>query len=520
MPDKLGEVVFASPDGQRRIGVLLKRTYTFQDGGGCDVADEDQQEPICFEEVTYEELDPPRVSPVQVDNDLFAFRRKTDLVVQGSAYAYVNDVSMTHVSARIGTFERTIRVYGERRLIRGINGELVFDLPEPFDSIPIRYDRAYGGVDVTAFKRRPAPLMLRELAQVMPQFPIATDTPFHYARNPCGRGFLIEDDEESLAAVEVPNLEFPFDPITPERLAVRSVHGWVDAPLPACMDWQSAGWFPRIAYLGGALFPPDYKGPVRETELGWAAAELVDIQPVTCHPEEPLRMEFTQGASAGMSLDYVAPGELVQLRNLHPVYPFCTFRLPDEVPRAVIELGAGNWNGLEPHLNAIVIRPEEDQVVMIWCASAPVASTFRPDDIDELRREVSWLNEGSDPNGASYSGTAEFQLAATPDHLVRVFQDHHGEQQNPDLVQGVVTVDRRDGAGRRLLHDPLHSVEPESPVLGFPEQETRQHRSPDADRCRGRAEYSPGRNQLLGLPGRDDRLGDRCRPRGVDGGRD
>lgn len=267
MPDRFGEIVFGSPDGQPRIGLLLKRTYTFQDGAGCDAAGEDEQEPICFGELPYEEADPPRVSPVQADNDLFAFRRKTDLVIQGSAYTYVNGVSMTHVSVRVGTFKRTIRVYGERRLTRGLNGKLMFDMPEPFDAMPVRYDRAYGGVDATALKRRPVPLMLRELAEAMPQLPIATDTPFHYARNPCGRGFLIEDDEESLGAAEVPNLEFPFDPITPERLAVRSVHGWVDAPLPACMDWQSAGWFPRIAYLGGALFPPDYRGPVRETEL-------------------------------------------------------------------------------------------------------------------------------------------------------------------------------------------------------------------------------------------------------------
>jgi hypothetical protein len=383
------------PDGERRIGLVLKRTYTFQDGGGCDVVDEDQQEPICFAELTYEELDPPRVSPVQVDNDLFAFRRKTDLVIQANAYTYVNDVSMTHVSVRVGTFNRTIRVYGERRLVRGISGKLLFDVPEPFDSIPVRYDRAYGGVDVTALRRRPTPLMLRELAEAMPQLPIATDTPFHYARNPCGRGFLIEDDEESLAAIEVPNLEFPFDPITPERLAVGSVHGWVNAPLPACMDWQSSGWFPRFAYLGGALFPPDYRGPVRETELGWAAPDLPDIQPVISHAEEPCRMEFMQGASAGMSLDYVSPGELVELRNLHPVYPFCTFRLPGEVPRVLMEPGGGNCIALEPHLNAIVIRPEEDQVVMIWCASAPVAATFRPDDIEDLRRDVSWLTEGS-----------------------------------------------------------------------------------------------------------------------------
>jgi len=377
------------------VGLVLKRKYLFQNGGGCDAVEEEAQEPVTVEEISYEDLEPPRVSPIRVDNDCFAFRLKTDLVVQGSAYSYFSGVSMTHVSVRVGTFERSIRVYGERKLTRGADGRPRFSEPETFEAIPVRYDRAYGGVDVTELRRRPAPRMLRELAQVMPEVPIETDTPFHYARNPCGRGFLIHDDEESLAAVEIPNLEFPFDPITPERMIAGSVYGWVDAPLPACMDWQSAGWFPRIAYLGAAIFPPDYKGPVRETSLGWAAHDIVDIPPVTSTIDELPRIEFTQGASAGMSLDSIRPGEVVELQNLHPVYSFCTFRLPDEVPRARLELGSGSWTDLEPHLNAVVIRPDSDEVVMVWCASADPPARFEPGDIEELGHDVEWLVEGS-----------------------------------------------------------------------------------------------------------------------------
>ncbi len=390
-----GEAVLGILAGERQIGLVLKRTYTFQDGGGCNLAEEDRQEAISFREVPYQELDPPAVSPVRVDNDLFAFRPRTDLVVQANAYTYFEGVSMTHVALRLGSFERLIRVYGDRKLVRGLSGRLHFTEPEPFDSMPVRYDRAYGGVDRTALKRNPVPRMLQELAQTVPELPIDTDTPFHYARNPSGRGFLLAADEESIAAAQVPNLELPLDPITPERLVVGSVHGWVEAPLPAAMDWQSAGWFPRIAYLGAALFPPGYHGPVRETELGWAAADLTEIEPVTASFDQLPRAEFAQGASAGMSLAAVAPGEIVELRNLHPVYPFCSFRLPEEVPHARIELSAGSWTSLKPHLNAIVIRPEADEVVLVWCSHASVAATFDPPEIDELRREVDWKPEGS-----------------------------------------------------------------------------------------------------------------------------
>ncbi len=382
--------MIGTPDGQRRIGLVLKRTYLFQDGGGCDAAEEERQEAISFGEVPYEELVPPRISPVCRDCDVLAFRRKTDLVVQANAYTYFSGVSMTHVSVRLGGFERSIRVYGDRALLRGIDGALRFSDPEPFDALPLRYDRAYGGVDAVALRRNPAPKMLQELAEIRPEVPIETDTPFHYTRNPCGRGFVIEEDEESLATVQVPNFEFPFDPITPDRLVVRSADGWVNAPLPASMDWQSAEWFPRIAYLGAAWFPDGYRGPVRETTLGWAAPDLVDIQPAIAHFEDPMRIEFTQAASAGMSLDSVRPGELVELRNLHPIYPFCTFRLPEETPQVRMEITPGSWTDLEPHLNSLVIRPENDEVVVTWCASAPLPRMFQPDDVDELRRDIHW----------------------------------------------------------------------------------------------------------------------------------
>ncbi len=388
------QIVAGVFNGQRHAGLVMKRTYVFQDGGGCDYAGDDRQEPVSDAEIPYEELPPPHISPIRTDCDLFAFRYKTDLVIQGTAYTYFGGVPMTHVTVRLGGFERTIRVYGEREASRGPEGALHFSDPQPFDSIPVRYDRAYGGVDTVGLRRDPPPLMLQELAKVVKELPLDTDTPYHYGRNPCGRGFLIQDDEESLAAVRVPNLEFPHDPITPERLAAGTIGGWVDAPLPACMDWQSAGWFPRIAYLGAGMFPPNYRGPVRETTLGWAAPDLVDIPPATAQLGELPRFEFTQGASAGMSLDVVNPCQTIELTNLHPVYPFCTFRLPEEVPLARLELAPGQWTDLESRLNAVVVRPDADEVVMIWCASTRLALPMPLDELEIVGREVDWTPLG------------------------------------------------------------------------------------------------------------------------------
>lgn len=375
---------------------MIKRTYRFIPGAGCEVLPDALQDFVMDDECVYEDLTPPDVSPVAFDKDTFAFRPATDLVVQGTAYTYFSGVRKTWVEVRAGGFSRSIRVYGDRKVEMGPDGAPRFTRPEPFESMPVRYDYAYGGYDTTALKRYGVPPILRDLAKARPEYELYADTPFHYARNPAGRGFLIESDAESLAAVQVPNLEFPFDPITPERLAVGEPAKWIDAPLPACMDWQSATWFPRIAHLGLAPLPDDYQGRVAEIERGWAPPDLLRCPSIFQQPDKPPRPEYLQAASPGMTLANLRPDEFVQLHNLHPEQPVCTFQLPGEVPRARLELKPGEMILLDPHLNAVVIRPDTEEVVMIWRADAPAPSDLDARNWEDMRHDVSW---DTDPLG-------------------------------------------------------------------------------------------------------------------------
>lgn len=379
------ELVHGSPEGESRVGMLLKRTWLAKPDGLWELAEGEDVEPLCCHELPWYEVEPPEVAPLAYDDDTAAFRKATDVVVQGSAHTYGTPRSETGVRVTIGAFERTIRVVGDRSL-EWLNGAARFGEPEPFESLPIRYDRAYGGFDATAHARFPDP-MLEAFARIRPEWGLECATDFHYPRNPAGAGFLIHLDEESVAGARVPNLEYPEDPLTPERLAVGAPTAWPAGPLPAGMDWQDPSWFPRCAYLGTAG-PPEHAGPVAEIERGWGAPDLFEIPLLT--QSVALRSEFAQAASPGMSFPQLPLDVPFQLENLHPEQPRWLFQLPAERPAVALDLGGVGMTPLTTQLNSVVVRPDEGELVMVWCAHAPSDRRIAPDEADDLRRVVRW----------------------------------------------------------------------------------------------------------------------------------
>jgi hypothetical protein len=81
------------------------------------------------------------------------------------------------------TFRRRIAVFGERRWVRGKKGALEIGEPEPFLTMDLRYQRAFGGLAKTE------------------RGPVA------YSPNAGGKGFYL--DEKSALDGELPNLEDP-----------------------------------------------------------------------------------------------------------------------------------------------------------------------------------------------------------------------------------------------------------------------------------------------------------------------
>jgi Uncharacterized protein conserved in bacteria (DUF2169) len=364
------------------IALVLKRTYAV-DGGLCVPSDEPEM--LVRGDVPYfDDEDLPTDAPLCYTNELVAGRERTDVVVQGSAYSYGGRKGTTLASIQLGPIERGIRVYGSRRGDFDAKGKPVFTPPEPFDFVPLRYDFAYGGFDARAFLRRAGP---RKDEGGPPK-----DTPFHYPRNPCGRGFLHALDEEGFRGLAIPHLEHPFDPLTPERLAIGDAADWLDGPLPACWDWTAATWFPRCAFLG--MSPPFRRSrrPPAEVERGWAPRDLLDIPSLfQTLDTAKVRLEWGQAASPGMQFADLPPDTPFELRSLCEEHPRWSFRLPGEVPKASVRLDGVALTELAPKLQSVCIRPDHAQVACVWALRAKVARAYEERELEELPVAVDWV---------------------------------------------------------------------------------------------------------------------------------
>ena len=237
------------------------------------------------------------------------------------------------------------------------------------EKIPLRYSHAYGGHDTTAEAKNgnPAEPLQRFFDEPID---LVRASPYQYPRNPAGVGYLIEQSAESLEKLQLPNLEDPLDPLTPERLLLGSYLRWPTMPLPQATDWIDYDWFPRIAYSG--IVVPSYeppKNPIAEVTRGYAPADVLVDKPIVQKQD----WLFTSGASLGLQLPYLRGDEAVELTNMHAKQQALRFTLPGERPKISTDGRKGKLNPTEPVLHSVVIEPDAERVTVVWCGAARAA---------------------------------------------------------------------------------------------------------------------------------------------------
>lgn len=377
--------VSAQPEGKYLLGLVFKRVYKIQPTGAC--APTDEPLPIEGDAPAWQpDVPPPLVSPPRWDSDLFAFKPATDVVIQGHAYSYSARKAMVETEVRVGAVSRAVRVYGDRRA-EWSGGRAIFTPPEAFEKMPVRYDRAYGGFDSVAMARQGDALgkMLQD-AQPAYADDLARCTPYHYPRNPSGCGFLVEQDKESVEAARVPNLEFPFDPVTPERLATGDCRAWVKAPLPAAYDWMHASWFPRLAYIGKVQEHDHRDGDVPETARGWAPRNILKLSGGRMLFFDP---RFQQAASPGLSIPNLPPDAELTFKNLFPSHPERRIRLPGALPKVVIGVKPSDQRVARTQLNAVVVQPDQDRVILVLAAICEVSRRYGSNEMASMKWSIS-----------------------------------------------------------------------------------------------------------------------------------
>ena len=209
-----GLTVSTDKDGRDHCVVVVKGTFTIGNEGKPILAEE--QEPLVYADVHYGD---PGTTSIKYECDFAPFKPKTDVLVNGSAYApRGKPVKEMVVSLEIGRNKKEVRVVGDRRWQRGLFGLKPSSLT-PFVKMPLLYSRAFGGSDHTHENPKKQGTELR---------------------NPVGVGFHKNSDKKAIEGTPLPNLEDPRHPI----------RKWSAAPGPMGFGHLGRGWQPRTQFAG------------------------------------------------------------------------------------------------------------------------------------------------------------------------------------------------------------------------------------------------------------------------------
>ena len=242
--------------------LVLKATFNILPTGETEPAEE-QELPLRLPRYYGE----PEVSSLRCEADLLGLKKRTDVLINGTAYAVTGPlVSSLDVRFTLGGIDKRLRIFGERIWERGVLGAAQLSSPRPFDVMPIRYERSFGGWDRHAEDPREHRFDLR---------------------NPVGTGFALK--EVNCIGLLGPSVEYPN----------RLIESWRDRPTPAGFGAIACHWSPRRELAGTfddrwrrerfPLWPNDFDAHYnnaaptdQQTALflrGGERAELVNLTP-------------------------------------------------------------------------------------------------------------------------------------------------------------------------------------------------------------------------------------------------
>ncbi|OQY11432.1 MAG: hypothetical protein B6I30_06805 [Desulfobacteraceae bacterium 4572_187] len=376
----------ATTDGNLIATVIITIQYSIAISGQCvpiKKKAEIQTESEYYDNITY--MDKYRPSLLKRDIDIYPWRLKTDVVIQGTARTErpKRNLSINLIcEGKKARFNREIIISGDRRIEQGRTG-LRLTEPEPFIEMPIRYDKAYGGTDELAEDKFADPEELKFFEDMLDEEDNLESSEYSYPRNPAGKGYLI--DPEGIIGLPWPNLEFPKERLTLEKVAAP-LERWGDRSYPACFDWFSHAWFPRVAFFGE--FPETHDGltPMREVKMGILERDL---------PQKPLlkrpKHGFAQGAHPYMWRHRLQGDERIRITHMSKDGRDFYVMLPPHRPKIFVRLFGGKEQMAPPVLDLVFIETDENRVTLLWRGSVPMdREHLMPDWEKECEYRVVW----------------------------------------------------------------------------------------------------------------------------------
>lgn len=304
------------PGGRELLVVVVKGTFAIPEEQGATLKLHAEQVPLVMSDVFHGE---PGLSAPKYEVDFAPRKQCCEVLLNGSAYAPgAKPAERISVGLRIGSWSKSFAVVGDRYWYNA--GGVHATSPKPFTSLPVSYDRAFGGAD------------LRH-----------EDAGQHAAfmANPSGRGFHKHLIPEWLHASPLPNTEELKNPVTEPGGSYR----------PMAFGPIGRHWDPRYKYAG------TYDQKWQDEVLPFLPADFDE--------------RYYQSAPLDQQLPKPLGEQAVTLLNLTPggrsdfVIPH--FEAPIHVmPRQ------GKREELAAPLDTIVIEPDLARVTMTWRIARPL----------------------------------------------------------------------------------------------------------------------------------------------------
>jgi hypothetical protein len=307
---KAGRTFTRGRDGAEIWLVAVRATFQFTTTGEVVLAEEQQD--VCLAPKWFGE---PAKSSLRYDTDLVRTKSGTDILLHASAYAPGGrPATSVDVEWRVGPLSKKLRVVGDREWGGAMLG-LSPSQPASFTTMPIRYEKAFGG-----------------------RLSDAPDAP-HDPANKVGVG------RTGAAGDPLPNCEFPGQPVRSPKASLP-VAGF--GPIP--YDWQ-----PRAKLAG------TYDEAWRKERQPLVPTDFNDSY-FRCAPADQQVDGFLRG------------GETVVLKNLTPegqttfTLPRISFGFHTNIDdRTILHHG---------QLHTVIIEPDERLLIMVWQTSLPCHRTL------------------------------------------------------------------------------------------------------------------------------------------------
>ena len=205
---------FSDKVGARHCAVVVKATFDVNADGNCRTSDL----PLPWVFVDEHHGDPGTTS-LRFESDFAPCKPRVDVLISAEATAPAgHEATRLQVSLQGPGFHKRAIVTGDRVWSSGIFGLKASD-PLPFQRIPLVWDRAFGGSDLSHHR---------------------VEKHGTCACNPVGVGFHLNGDSKSIEGKALPNIERPGDQLV----------NWSDKPSSIGFAPVGRAWSPRLQFAG------------------------------------------------------------------------------------------------------------------------------------------------------------------------------------------------------------------------------------------------------------------------------